>query len=63
MTYGQSSTRTAGVESEQLLTQSKIFKDEIRAGSKNDDQPAYKVSKQHNHGNKSYLMTLVRPFV
>jgi hypothetical protein len=59
----ESSPGTVGVEGEQLLTQSKIFKDEVRAGSKNTDQPAEKVSKQHNHGKKSYPMTPAMQFV
>ena len=51
------------MESEQLLTQSEIFKDEILAGTKTIDKPAEKVPEPHNHGKKSYPMTLVRPFV
>jgi hypothetical protein len=38
-----------GVKSEQLLTQSKVFKAEIGAGAKSSRQPAENVSKQHNH--------------
>jgi hypothetical protein len=49
VTYGQSPTGTAGVESDQLLTQSEVLKDEVLMGSKNTNQPAYKVPKQHNH--------------
>jgi hypothetical protein len=40
------------VKSEQLLTQSKVFEDEIGAGAKSSHQPAENVSKQHNHGTK-----------
>src|ERR1700690_3088044 len=50
------------VESEQLLTQSEVFQDEILAGPKNPDQPAENVSKSHNHGTKSYSMTSVKWF-
>ncbi len=43
------------MESEQLLAESEVFEDEIRAGTKNSDQPAENVLNQHNHGKKSYL--------
>jgi len=43
------------VESEQLLTESEVFEDEIRAGTKNSDQPAENVSKQYSHGKEIFL--------
>jgi hypothetical protein len=36
------------VESEQLLTQSQVLKDEVLAGLKHTQKPAENVSKQHN---------------
>lgn len=47
--HHESPSRTVGVESEQLLTQGEVFKDEVCAGPKNTDQPAEDVSKQRNH--------------
>src|ERR1017187_5327155 len=45
----QSPPRMVGVEGEQLLTQSQVFKDEVPAGLKHTQEPAENVSKQHNH--------------
>src|ERR1039458_1458434 len=45
----QSPPRTVGLEGEQLLTQSQVFKDEAPAGLKHTQEPAENVSKQHNH--------------
>jgi hypothetical protein len=38
-----------GAESEQLLTQSQVFKDEICAGPKHTEQATEEMPKQHNH--------------
>jgi hypothetical protein len=37
------------VKNEELLTQSEVFKDEIRAGPKPTDQAAEEMPKHHNH--------------
>jgi hypothetical protein len=39
VTYGQSPTGTAGVESDQLLTQSEVLEDKILAGTEGAEQP------------------------
>ena len=46
----ESPARSLGVESEQLLTQSKIFEDEILAGPKCTTKPAEEVPEPHDHG-------------
>jgi hypothetical protein len=38
------------VESEQLLTQGEILKDEILAGTERTNNPAEKVPEPHDHG-------------
>ncbi len=38
------------MESEQLLTQGKVFEDEILAGTQRTDNPAEKVPEPHDHG-------------
>jgi hypothetical protein len=38
-----------GVESQQLLTESKIFEDEILAGTKGTAKPAEEVPEPHDH--------------
>src|SRR5664279_3751698 len=47
---GESSARSLGVESEHLLTQGKIFEDEILAGGKGTAKPAEEVPEPHDHG-------------
>jgi hypothetical protein len=47
----ESSARSFGLKSEQLLTQGKIFKDEILAGAQRTKNPAEQVPEPHNHGN------------
>jgi hypothetical protein len=42
------------MKSEQLLTQSKIFEDEILAGTKGTAKPAEEVPEPHDHG-KNYI--------
>jgi hypothetical protein len=39
-----------GVKSEQLLTQGKVFEDEILAGAKGTAKPAEEVAGPHDHG-------------
>ena len=54
MQGGQSTTRTFGVQSQQLLTESEIFKDEVLPGTKGTDNPSQKMSERgdddRNHG-------------
>jgi hypothetical protein len=54
MQSGQSTTRTFGVQSQQLLTESEIFKDEVLPGTKGTDNPSQKMSERgdddRNHG-------------
>ncbi len=38
------------MKSQQLLTQSKIFEDEILAGAKGTAKPAEEVPEPHDHG-------------
>ena len=38
------------MKSQQLLTQGKIFEDEILAGAKGTAKPANEVPEQHDHG-------------
>src|SRR6516162_9969330 len=46
----QSSPRSFGTESQQLLTQCQILQHEVFAGPKWADKPADEVPKQRNHG-------------
>ena len=46
----QSSPRSFGMESQQLLTQCQILQHEVFAGTKCTDKPADEVPKQRNHG-------------
>jgi hypothetical protein len=39
-----------GVESQELLTQSKVFEDEILAGTKGTAKPTEEVPEPHDHG-------------
>jgi len=54
MQGGQSTTRTFGVQSQQLLTESEIFQDEVLPGTKRTDNPSQKMSERgdddRNHG-------------
>jgi len=45
----ESSARSLGVKSEQLLTQGKVFEDEIFAVAKGTAKPAEEVPKPHDH--------------
>ena len=42
--------RTFGMESEQLLTQGEIFKDEILAGTESTNNPTNEGPEAHDHG-------------
>ena len=46
----QSSARPLRVQSEQLLAQSQVFKDEVLAGAKRADDPPEEMPERHNHG-------------
>ena len=54
MQSGQLTTRTFGVQSQQLLTESEIFKDEVLPGTKGTDNPSQKMPERddddRNHG-------------
>jgi len=45
-----SSARPLPVQSEQLPTESRVFKDEILAGAKRADDPPEEMLERHNHG-------------
>ena len=38
------------MQSQQLLMESQVFKDEVLAGTASADHPAEKMSERHNHG-------------
>src|SRR6516164_6479911 len=46
----QSSARPLCVQSEQLPTESQVFKDEVPAGAKRADDPPEEMPERHNHG-------------
>src|ERR1019366_9132623 len=46
----QSPPRTVGVEGEQLLTQSQVFKEEVPACAKGTAKPAEEMPEPYNHG-------------
>jgi len=41
------------VQSEQLPTESQVFKDEVLAGAKRADDPPEEMPERHNHGKNS----------
>ena len=49
----QSTARSLGVQSQQLLMKSQVFKDEVLSGMECADQPAEEMSKRHDHGKNS----------
>jgi len=49
------------MESEQLLTQGEIFKDEIPAGTERTNNPAEQVPEPHNHGKNLSEMSPTEP--
>ena len=42
----QSTTRSLGVQSQQLLMKSQVFKDEVLTGTESTDQPAEEMSER-----------------
>ena len=46
----ESPPRLFGVESQQLLTQGKVFEDEVLAGTERRNNPSEEVPEQQNHG-------------
>ncbi len=49
MRTGASSARPLGVKSKQLLTQGKVFENEILAGTQRTDNPAEEVPEPDDH--------------
>ena len=45
----QSTARSLGVQSEQLLMKSQVFKDEVLTGTETADQPAEEMSERRDH--------------
>src|SRR5215469_11658478 len=45
----QSTARSLGVQSQQLLMKSQVFKDEVLTGTESTDQPAEKMSDRSDH--------------
>ncbi len=50
MRTGESSARPLGVKSDQLLTQGKVFEDEILTATQRTDNPAEEVPEPYDHG-------------
>jgi hypothetical protein len=46
----QSTARSLGVQREQLLTESEIFKDQVFSGTESIDNPSEEMSEQRDHG-------------
>src|ERR1700693_125971 len=46
----QSAARSFGVKSQQLLTESEVFEDEVFPGTKSADHPAEEMPEPHDHG-------------
>jgi hypothetical protein len=46
----QSTARSLGVQREQLLTESKIFEDEVLSGTESTDNPSEEMSERRDHG-------------
>ena len=46
---GQSMVRSLRVQSQQLLTESHVFKDEVLAGTASADHPAEEMSERRDH--------------
>jgi hypothetical protein len=45
----QSTARSLGVQNQQLLMKSQVFKDEVLTGTESADQPAEEMSEQRDH--------------
>ena len=46
----QSTARSLRVQSQQLLMESQVLKDEVLMGAESAEQPAEEMSERHNHG-------------
>jgi len=46
----QSTARSLGVQSQQLLTQSHVFEGEIFSGTESADNPSQEMSDRHDYG-------------
>ena len=46
----QSTARSLRVQSQQLLTQSQVFEDEVLPGTESADHPAEEMPERHDHG-------------
>src|ERR1039458_4983246 len=46
----QSTARSFGVQSQQLLTESEIFKGEVRSGTESTDNPSQEMSERRDDG-------------
>jgi hypothetical protein len=44
--------RSLRVQSQQLLTESQVFEDEVLSGTESADHPAEEMSERHDHGKK-----------
>ena len=54
LVHGSPSTaRSLGVQNQQLLMKSQVFKDEVLTGTESADQPAEEMSERHDHGKNS----------
>ncbi len=49
------------MKSEQLLTQGKIFEDEVLTGPECTNNPAKEVPEPHNHAEESYPTSPIQP--
>jgi hypothetical protein len=53
----QSMARSLRVQSQQLLTESQVFEDEVLAGAKSADDPPEEMPERHDHG-KNLIETI-----
>ena len=58
----QSMVRSLRVQSQQLLMESQVFKDEVLAGTESSDHPAEKKSERHDHGENLIGTIRIQPF-
>src|SRR5271167_78265 len=49
----QSTARSLRVQSQQLLTESQVFEDEVLPGTENADHPAEEMSERRDHSEKA----------
>ena len=63
----QSTTRSLGVQSQQLLMKSQVFKDEVLTGTESTDQPAEEMSERRddsrNHIGKVRIELCAKSFI